>query len=238
MQCQHAQENFSDYIAGDMERALAASLENHVAACASCEAELAGLRRAWALLDKMPVVEPPADFHTRIMQRLDGERAAEDFAAVQPQRKLTWRTLFRAREMALVATLLIFVLAGVEVVQTQRAALGPLGWIVSRMRPAPVAPTLSAPPIWATARAEFRAAPEGGGVVTLHLRANPSGEGVSSIAYSARLGDGSVSHRGVVLSDKEAVVTLPVAPNQTNGPLAVVVSAGGSDTTLTVPTAP
>ena len=63
MKCEHAQEFLSEYVTGEMDRALAVSLENHLMVCAPCSETVEGLRRLWHTLDDMPVIEPPPSFH-------------------------------------------------------------------------------------------------------------------------------------------------------------------------------
>ena len=57
MQCDHAQEFVSEYVTGEMDQALAVTLENHLSACAACAGTVEGLRRLWTTLDQLPVVE-------------------------------------------------------------------------------------------------------------------------------------------------------------------------------------
>src|SRR6478736_4525222 len=137
MQCDHAQELFSDYVTGEIDRALTVSIENHLSACKDCRDTVEDLKQAWAMLDQMPVVEPPPQFHATLMSRLAEEQAQAEVTAVRPAAGWDWRALFRPRTLAFAATILILLMASAEVVQTQRAALGPLGWVMSMLRPTP-----------------------------------------------------------------------------------------------------
>jgi hypothetical protein len=179
MQCDHAQELFSDYVTGEIDRALTVSIENHLAVCKDCRETVGDLRQAWAMLDQMPVVEPPPLFHATLMGRLAEEQAQAVTEAARPAVHWDWRALFRPRALAFAATILILLMAGAEVVQTQRAALGPLGWMMNLFRPAPSA--------LQTARAEWVPDPvTGGGRITVYLKAKPVSV-VAPTRYSYRL---------------------------------------------------
>src|SRR5579883_3258455 len=99
MQCAHARELFSDYIEGATDRALAVTLQTHIASCAQCRDEVEALQRVWQTLDALPVEEPPAFFHENLMHRvLATEDAASREAAARPV--WDWRALFRPRSLA------------------------------------------------------------------------------------------------------------------------------------------
>src|SRR5439155_22094021 len=105
MQCDHAQELFSDYVTGETDRALTVSIENHLAACKGCRETVEDLRQAWAMLDQMPVVEPPPLFHANLMSRLTEEQTEAEAAAKRPAVGWDWRGLFRPRALAFGATI-------------------------------------------------------------------------------------------------------------------------------------
>jgi hypothetical protein len=227
MQCDHAQELFSDYVTGEIDRALTVSIENHLSVCKDCRETVEDLRRAWAMLDQMPVVEPPPQFHANLMSRLAEAQVQAEVA--RPSAGWDWRTLFRPRALAFAATILILLMASAEVVQTQRAALGPLGWVMNLFRPAPN--------LLQTARAEWIPDPmTGGGVLTVYLKAKP----ISVIAptrysYSLSLdtqhtetfvGDAVSKHEGEISSEKETTVTWrsDVPPRNTSSALTISLS--------------
>lgn len=128
MQCQYAQNLFSDYVTGDLDRALAVTLDHHVSDCAACREELAGLRHLWTSLDAMPVVDPPVGLHATLMDRLNAELHPVEIMPTAP-RGVVWdlRSLFRPRTLAVAATLLVCLLGGAKL--TQNASLGPLSWV-------------------------------------------------------------------------------------------------------------
>ncbi|MCS6775567.1 MAG: zf-HC2 domain-containing protein [Chloroherpetonaceae bacterium] len=134
MQCQTAQELFSDYIAQELDRAMTLSLEHHLSACPACRDEVAALRRTWQALDRMPRVDLPPYFHENLISRIVAEQARVEQEAAARRAAWDWRWLFRPRQLAFGAAALALVLASAEVIQTQRAALGPVGWVTSLFR--------------------------------------------------------------------------------------------------------
>src|SRR5437016_832085 len=137
MQCEHAQEFISEYVTGEMDAALAVSLENHLNGCEACRDTVDGLRRLWTTLEQMPVVDPPPSFHAAVMKRISEEEKAAERAAAQRQRVPAWRGLLQPRSFAYAAVALI-VLLSAELVQVQRAALGPLGLVLNVLHPVPL----------------------------------------------------------------------------------------------------
>jgi len=73
MKCDKAQEFFSDYIENTLDRPMTVALESHLTGCESCAADVANLRSMWTVLDKVPQVEPPADFVWKTTTRLQNE---------------------------------------------------------------------------------------------------------------------------------------------------------------------
>src|SRR5260370_25601403 len=73
MKCDKAQEFFSDYIENTLDRPMTVALETHLSGCEVCSADVADLRSMWTVLDKVPQVEPPADFVWRTTTRLQNE---------------------------------------------------------------------------------------------------------------------------------------------------------------------
>lgn len=74
------QKQLSAYCGGDLDPAERLRLEEHLAGCASCRAELADLQTALRLIRTTPEEEPPAWLATRIMARVREE----------PQQKRSW----------------------------------------------------------------------------------------------------------------------------------------------------
>src|SRR5947209_1672150 len=100
MQCQHAHELFSEYVAGHLDRALTVTIDNHLSQCAGCREDVAGLRRVWTNLNEMPAVELPPFFHENLMHRLDAELTSQETTAARRRALWDWRVLFRPRALA------------------------------------------------------------------------------------------------------------------------------------------
>ena len=209
MQCQFAQELFSDHIADALDRAQKVSLDNHLAECADCREQVAGLRDVWAALDTLPVMEPPKFFHENIMDRLAMEAAKEQEAKESAKSAgFDWKSLFRARSLAFGAAALILLLGSLEAVQTQRSAMGPFGWVAGLFaKPAPAAPISikNAQAIWV-------ADGENGGSLNITLRVSGSANllnyTVTQAGNSASLASGNVAPD----RDKIIKIQMPALP--------------------------
>jgi hypothetical protein len=184
MQCQHARELFSDYVAEAIDSALAISLENHLTSCAACHEEVEGLRRVWAVLEQAPLVEAPAFFHENVMSRIDAARAEAEDAAARKRALWDWRALFRPRTLAFGAAAAILLLACVEVVQQARpAALGPLGVITGWLQHVPTVKLRVTDSTW-TPQAT---GPVGSGTLTVRLHAEGVSAAGGNLNYRAQL---------------------------------------------------
>ena len=225
MQCEHAQELFSDYLTGEMDRALAVSMENHLAACAVCREEVAGLRRIWTALDEMPVVEPPPLFHENLMRRLEPERTPAVAVAKPRQRAWDWRELFRPRQLAIAATVLIFLLAGAEVYQAQRAELGPIDWILQRLH------VSHAPRVNTTFQAGSAQWQSGmaGGTLVIRLR-TPENADTNGLTYKVNVDGNATTLHAAERSDQEVLLTLPLSAPPTARSITVIIPAANGDT--------
>lgn len=70
MRCELARESFSDLVEGTIEPGLRETIETHIHSCAACEAEYHGFQETWSLLEKLPEVEVPLYFHSKVMQSI------------------------------------------------------------------------------------------------------------------------------------------------------------------------
>ena len=245
MQCDLAQELFSDYVSDQIDRAKSVSLENHLQTCDNCREEVAQLRQAWSVLDEMPSVEPPANFHTLVMTRLDEALAYEASAPVETKKPTffeTLRSIFQARNLAFGAVALA-ILFGAQVAQTNRAAMGPLDFVIRLFHPAQ--------PL-KTSKVELSPNSMGGETISVHLQANAlSVNGPSKFACKLQLVTkdgkvdtalGTVEKSGELNSQQETVVSLDTnaSPSAQDHELKLTLTPtdGGTDTTQTLSLTP
>jgi predicted anti-sigma-YlaC factor YlaD len=211
MQCNQAQELFSDHIAGHLDPALNLSVENHLRTCEACRTESIGLCRLWSSLDALPSVEPPAFFHENLMHRIviEQARVTED---AQRQRSLwNWRALFQPRSPVFAAAVLLaLALLGMGELHVQHASLDPLGatWRLMKTGNSPAEPGgMLQPP-----RAEWHPNGQGGGTLTIVLQAQP-GASVNIHALNYRTSDRqrTASQNDIAVSaDHSTTLTIPL----------------------------
>ena len=77
MQCDRAQEFFSEYLERTLDRPMTVALESHLAACGGCRDEIEGLRDLFVTLETVPQVEPPADGAWQVIRAIQEERAKQ-----------------------------------------------------------------------------------------------------------------------------------------------------------------
>lgn len=77
MQCERAQEFFSDYLERTLDRPMTVALEAHLAGCSGCREEIEALQATVYALDTAPQVAPPPDGMWQVHARLANLRAAE-----------------------------------------------------------------------------------------------------------------------------------------------------------------
>ena len=212
MKCEHAQEFLSEYVTGEMDRALAVSLENHLRACDYCTQTVEGLRSLWRTLDDMPVIEPPDAFHSAVMERIAAEQMREERVVRTPVRAPSWRGVLQPRVFAYAAVAVVLLL-GAEFVQVQRASLGPLGLVLNVLHPVQALQSQ---------RVAWTPNGQGGGTLTVTLQAHAQVNGAECRRHARiRLQyqpdgpiDGLVSpitRDFEIRSDRATVVTLPLA---------------------------
>jgi hypothetical protein len=146
MKCDKAQEFFSDYIEDTLDRPMTVALESHLSGCETCKADVASLRGLFTVLDKVPQVEPPADFVWRTTTRLQNEmlnrREAEQAKPLPWWKRLTpVQTFTYAGIAALLAVGLAF---PVNTIMTQTWGIDLFKHTVPAPPPPP-APVVTAP---------------------------------------------------------------------------------------------
>src|SRR5579859_4791453 len=103
MKCEDVRELLSDYVSDGMDSALAVSVENHMAGCAGCRQEAAGLKTIWQSLNELAVVETPQYFHENLMTRVNAAINSQEEAVARRRSAWDWRALFKPRALAYAA---------------------------------------------------------------------------------------------------------------------------------------
>ncbi len=127
MKCGKIRELFSSYLESAMDGRQSAEFEEHLAGCADCRAAYERVNATVMMLEEIPEVEPPADFHATVMARVQEARRA----APQPVRwwAIDWQRVFTIRVPARAAALgIAAVLLAAMVVQ-----FTPLGGTVANL---------------------------------------------------------------------------------------------------------
>jgi hypothetical protein len=79
MTCEDVREQFAEYLAGTLDAGEARALERHVASCADCQAEHAGVEALWQALGSIPEpVVPSNRMRERFSAMVAAERASTD----------------------------------------------------------------------------------------------------------------------------------------------------------------
>lgn len=232
MQCNNAQELFSDYIESKIDRALTVSLENHLQGCPSCHLEVEQLRTLWGSLDELALVEPPAFFHENIMSRLAQEQAKVEETVARRRSFWDFGAILRPRATAYAAAALVLLFAGAEVVQTQRASLGPIGYVISLVRPASKpASNVAALEIGQT---NWSANTQStGGMLKITLRPNPGATSATG-ALTVRVlsATNTELYHGSAIASQESEIEIPL-DKQPEGSLTLSVQPEGGDAVST-----
>lgn len=71
MNCQVVLEMLSPYLDGVLDPAEKTAVEEHISRCHSCRMELEELRACVDLLQELPEIAPPADFHAGLMEKIN-----------------------------------------------------------------------------------------------------------------------------------------------------------------------
>jgi hypothetical protein len=95
MKCGKVRELFSSHLEGAIDGRQSAEFEEHLAGCGECRAAYERVNATVMMLEEMPDVEPPADFHATVMARVQEARRAA------PQRvrwwEIDWQRVFTIR---------------------------------------------------------------------------------------------------------------------------------------------
>ena len=213
MQCQHAHELFSDYITQDIDRALNVSFENHLASCHACQQEVASLRNTWVALDTLSIEEPPAFFRENLLSRYDEMQNEAEAEANRKWGFLNIAEWFKPRAtLAYAASALIIILLGAEMVQSQRAMIGPFSWVSQMFRATPKTNTNSLP-FLQVSKAEWQPTTEsdakGNLKVTLRPVSMPDYKG--EVYYRLNIaGSKEAPKTGALNQEADTVVEIPM----------------------------
>jgi len=103
----------SAYLDGELDPGEARVVEAHLAACAICRDELAGLRRVKGVLGRLPDLEPPEAVWQGLRRRLAAEQRPAAMGTVLD----AVRAVFRRPVIAAATAMLVIVLVAVPLVK-------------------------------------------------------------------------------------------------------------------------
>jgi predicted anti-sigma-YlaC factor YlaD len=117
MQCERAQEFFSDYLEATLDRPMTVALEAHLAGCADCREECEALQEVMQALSAVPAVEPPRAGAAQVMQALQQLREQERAVPREPAISfLEWLRSLSPMRLAMGSALATLVVAGLVLV--------------------------------------------------------------------------------------------------------------------------
>lgn len=128
MKCTKAQELFSSYLENTIEASLRVEFEQHINECETCKKEYGLLQKTVMMLEELPEVNVPHDFHADVMARVEQSRRQS------PRRvkwwEMNWQQVFTIRvpAKALAAGLAAVLLATLAVQLTPRDSVV-AGWL-------------------------------------------------------------------------------------------------------------
>jgi hypothetical protein len=113
MQCDRAEEFFSDYLERTLDRPMTVAIESHLAGCVNCRDGVEALQSTFLALDSLPEVEPPADGAWRVMTAIRQQRAEQYEAQRQKAPTfLDWLRSLNPMSVAMGASLATLVIGG------------------------------------------------------------------------------------------------------------------------------
>jgi len=113
MNCEKTQERFADYLTGDLEDEARREVQDHIAACAACRAEIEDLTAMWARLGVLPAEQPSGALRHRFYAMLEDHKNEARGARKASRRSRVfsgWREWFTFRRPAFAASFSIFLL--------------------------------------------------------------------------------------------------------------------------------
>jgi hypothetical protein len=113
MNCEKTQERFADYLTGDLGDEARREVQDHIAACAACRAEIEDLTAMWARLGVLPAEQPSGALRHRFYAMLEDHKNEARGARKASRRSRVfsgWREWFTFRRPAFAASFSIFLL--------------------------------------------------------------------------------------------------------------------------------
>jgi hypothetical protein len=119
MKCERAQEAFSDYYEGALEKPMVLSIEHHLSECQACALEYKNFSEAWELIEDLPPVEVHPEFHDVVMHKV------RSLANLRPARawwRIDWANLLEIKvpAKALAAAVVVLLFAVVTMLMVQQ----------------------------------------------------------------------------------------------------------------------
>ena len=135
MTCRMCRDQLSAYREGELADPLRKELEAHLSGCAECRAELAALEQMIRQMKALPPVPVPADFRSRVWQRIEKESGLQRLrrTILEP-----WYWKLPVEALATAAVVLI-VAQVVRVTGPEKMAMAPPLQEAVEMKPAPAA---------------------------------------------------------------------------------------------------
>lgn len=149
MRCAKARNWFSSYLENELDLSARMKFEEHLAGCSDCKLAYERFNAAVVTLAEVPEVDPPADFHERVMARVRQARCVTPMPVKWWQ--IDWQHVFTIRVPARSAALALAVIL-VFAVGTRFTPLGTVVWnglttVFQRIAPMQTELPDTAPPI-------------------------------------------------------------------------------------------
>jgi len=130
MTCDLVQEKLSEYLDGLLDLEVSGIIQNHLASCPRCQAELRAMAWAKRIVADLPVIDPPPGFTQRVMGRVREE----------PSRGSFWQRLFLPMRIKIpIHAFALVLIIGIAVYLYQ--ALQPMGPVETESIPSAPGPT-------------------------------------------------------------------------------------------------
>ncbi len=85
MSCHKIQDLFADFLTGEADEAARREVQDHIASCAACRADLEELTAAWARLGLLPAEAPSGRLRAGFYAMLDAAKEEEERRTARPR---------------------------------------------------------------------------------------------------------------------------------------------------------